>query len=319
MISSEESMVLITKTFDQTRRRGHTHSLRVQILHKPWVPCAYPPASLLFSRLSGLEATEPTLSCLRFFSFSTQVSPVFDIAYTILVQFHVLLRLSSRLPDPFLVPIPVPILVRVPISATALVSVPAPAPVPTLCLSTGLQTRPRSRSRPVPAPSSFPSCASLFASTSVPVPTPSPSPSPLTSPFPAPSPTPFPSPSSPSTSIPPPIPFAPSRPLDPVTPSVRWACTSNRPGERSYWVPASATSCLHRLCSHIARLCSPPPPFPFSFPRRLCPRPHHRSRPHCRARLRYRLHTRPRHRYSPRPRPRLLPPLDPVNPSVRCA
>ena len=238
-------MIHIVKTFDQTRKRGHTHPLRVQILLKPWVPCASPPAPLQLSRLSGLEATEPTFFAYIFF-LSTQVSPVSDTAYTFRVRFHVLLRLSSRLPDLVLVPVPVLILVRVPICATAFVSVPTPAPVPTLCLSTGLHTRLCSRSRPVPAPSSFPSCTSLFASTSVPVPTPSPSPSLLTFSFPSPTPTPLPFPSQHSTPISPPIPFALSPPLDPVTLSVRWECTGNRPGERSYWVPASATFCLQR-------------------------------------------------------------------------
>ena len=80
--------------------------------------------------------------------------------------------------------------------------------------------------------SHFPSCAPSFASTSVPAP--APSPSPFKSPFPPPTPTP------PST------PFVPSRPSDPVTPSVRCACTGTGPCERSYWVRASATSCLQR-------------------------------------------------------------------------
>ena len=74
-----------------------------------------PLASLLFSRLSGLAATEPTLSCLRFFSHFTQVSPVSHMASTTLVRFLAFLPLSSTLPDPVLVPVPI----HVPISATA--------------------------------------------------------------------------------------------------------------------------------------------------------------------------------------------------------
>ena len=35
----------------------------------PWVPCAFPPASLLFSRLYGLATTELTLVFVFFFSF----------------------------------------------------------------------------------------------------------------------------------------------------------------------------------------------------------------------------------------------------------
>ena len=61
------------------------------------------------------------------------VSPVSHMASTSLERFLPLLRLSSALPDPTLVPVPVilvpvpVILVPVPISATALVSVPASA------------------------------------------------------------------------------------------------------------------------------------------------------------------------------------------------
>ena len=39
------------------------------------VPCAPPPASSLLSRLSGLTATEPTLSFLRFFLFPPKSPP----------------------------------------------------------------------------------------------------------------------------------------------------------------------------------------------------------------------------------------------------
>ena len=46
------------------RDRGDTLSLLVQLLLEPWVPCTPPPASLLLSRLSGLAATEPILSCM---------------------------------------------------------------------------------------------------------------------------------------------------------------------------------------------------------------------------------------------------------------
>ena len=53
-------MILIPKTSDQMRQRGHTLSTCAVIR----IPCAYPPASLRFSRLSGLAATELTLSCV---------------------------------------------------------------------------------------------------------------------------------------------------------------------------------------------------------------------------------------------------------------
>ena len=49
------------------RDKGDTLSLLVQLLLKPWVPCAAPPASLLLSRWSGLAATGPTLSFLHIF------------------------------------------------------------------------------------------------------------------------------------------------------------------------------------------------------------------------------------------------------------
>ena len=126
-----------------------THSL---FLYSSYLTPGYfvlsSPASLLFSRLFGLAATKPTLSCLRSFSFLSSLS---DIASTTLVRFLALLRLSSALPNP--------VLVHVPISATPLVSVPAPAPVPILCPSTGLHLRLRSYLalfRLPPPPSAFP-------------------------------------------------------------------------------------------------------------------------------------------------------------------
>ena len=89
-----------------------------------------------------------------------------------LVRFLELLRLSSVLPDPILVPVPVPFLVPIPISTITLVSVPASVPIPILCSSTGLHPV----LVPVPAPSTlpspFPSCVRLRVSTPVPVPVP---------------------------------------------------------------------------------------------------------------------------------------------------
>ena len=57
------------------RDKGDTLSLLVQILRKPWIPCAPPPASLFFSRLSGLAATGPTLYFLRFSLFPPKSPP----------------------------------------------------------------------------------------------------------------------------------------------------------------------------------------------------------------------------------------------------
>ena len=99
----------------------------------PLLPCY----SLDFLWVASLFSTFP---------LSTQVSPVSDTASTSLVRFLALLRLSSALPDPILVP--VPIIVSTLISTIALVSVPAPVPVPILCSSRSLHPRPR----PVPVP-----------------------------------------------------------------------------------------------------------------------------------------------------------------------
>ena len=85
------------------------------------------------------------------FSLSTRVSPVSRTVSTTILRFLALLRLSSALPDPILVPVPV-IVVPVPISATVLAPVPAPAPVPIRCSSTGPHPRSRPSFRPVPAP-----------------------------------------------------------------------------------------------------------------------------------------------------------------------
>ena len=148
------------------RDKGDTLSLFVQFLPtKPWVPCAPPPASLLFSRLSGLAATGPTLSFLRFPLFSpTQVSPVSHMASTTLVRFLPLLRLSCTLLDPILVPFPVPILVpfisplllsfmsALPSSFPSCVRLGVSTPVPVPILQSFVHLHPRSRSRSVPVP-----------------------------------------------------------------------------------------------------------------------------------------------------------------------
>ena len=119
-------------------------SLLVQFILKPWLRCASPPASLLFSKTSGSADTEPTLSCLYFFAFHPILphfphrvynSSVVSFAYLPLLR-PSRSHLRSR---------------PVPIVATALVSVlapvPAHVPVPILCSSTGLHPRPRSRPR----------------------------------------------------------------------------------------------------------------------------------------------------------------------------
>ena len=106
-----------------------------------------------------------SISCLRFFPLSTQVSPVSHRASTTLVRFLALLRLSSALPDPVLVPATLRSFVRfhllsrfrsrsIPAPDPAAISDPAPNPVrafPYLgtCACTG--TRPCERSCRVPA------------------------------------------------------------------------------------------------------------------------------------------------------------------------
>ena len=87
------------------RDKEDTHYLLVQFLLEPWVSCTRSPASLLFSRLSGLAASGPTLSCLHVFF------P--HMASTTLVWFLALLRLPSAFPNPILVPVP-PLLLTFP-------------------------------------------------------------------------------------------------------------------------------------------------------------------------------------------------------------
>ena len=155
------------------RDKGDTLSLLVQILLEPSAPCAPPPASLLLSKLSGLAATEPTLSFLHFFRFRP-VSPSFPARR--LQLFCDFLRFFTSLP-------PSPILFSFPLSSSPFPSplqssLPSPSPSP---FPSGVRLRvPTPVSVPVPAssplPSPFPSCAPSFTSTPVPVPAPPPSP-----------------------------------------------------------------------------------------------------------------------------------------------
>ena len=88
------------------RDNGDTLSLLEQLLLEPWVPCAPPPAFLLLSRLSGLAASEPTLSFLFFFSFhpclprfphsvynyfavSCAFSPCVCVCVCVFIKFHI--------------------------------------------------------------------------------------------------------------------------------------------------------------------------------------------------------------------------------------
>ena len=124
-----------------------------------------PPAFLLLSRLSGLAATEPTLS-FQHFSFFSPVSPPFPARH--LQLFCVFLRFLDSLPPPpgpLLVPVPV-ILVPVPISAAVLASIPVPVHVPVFVYGSPPPSRspfpPRPRSRPRSRPALFCSSPPLF-------------------------------------------------------------------------------------------------------------------------------------------------------------
>ena len=152
-------MILLTKTSAQARQRGHTLS-SCTILTWALSTLSSPPASLLLSRLSGLAATEPTLSFLHF-SLFPPVSPPFSARrLQLLCDF---LRFFVSLP-------PSPILFSFPFSLP-----PSPFPCPLLS------------SLPSPFPSPFPSGVRLRVPTPVTVPVPAPSPLPSPSPSCAPS------------------------------------------------------------------------------------------------------------------------------------
>ena len=115
-----------------------------------------PPASLLFSRSSGLEATEPILSCLSFVLFHLLCGFLRFLASPppspIPSSFPSPVPPSFPFPSPLLLsfPSPFPSCVHPLVSITVPVPVPAPAPVPILLRSfVLLHLRSRSRSAPV--------------------------------------------------------------------------------------------------------------------------------------------------------------------------
>ena len=131
-----------------------------------------PPVSLLLSRLSGLAATEPTLSFLHFFRFPP-VSPPFPARR--LQLFCGFLRFFASLPpSPILFsfplsssPFPSPLLQSSlpspfpsPFPSGVRVRVPNPVPVPVPVLRSSVHFHPRSRSRSVPVPV----CVCVFSS-----------------------------------------------------------------------------------------------------------------------------------------------------------
>ena len=135
-------MILVKKISDQTRQRGHTLSTFTVFSWALGTLCP-PPASLLFSRLSGLAATGPTLFCLRFSLVPLISSPFPTWRLQLLCGF---LRFFVSLPpSPMLSSFPSPF--------------PSSSPFPSPLLL----------SFPSPLPSPFPSCVRPRVSTPVPV------------------------------------------------------------------------------------------------------------------------------------------------------
>ena len=93
------SMIINTKTSNQTRQKGHSLYLFtvLTLALSPLLHCASLPPSWLFYKLSGSVATEPTLSCLNLFYLSAYVSPVPRLASTTPQGFVALLHSSSAL------------------------------------------------------------------------------------------------------------------------------------------------------------------------------------------------------------------------------
>ena len=96
-------MMLITKTSDQTRQRGHTLSTQHSL--KPLAPCACLATYFLLSRSFELTSTEPMISCLRFFLLPPK-SPPFSITSTTLrssgvsCEYSLLFRPLRSCPSP---------------------------------------------------------------------------------------------------------------------------------------------------------------------------------------------------------------------------
>ena len=119
-----DQLYLLRKSLIRRDKRD-TLSLLVQFLLEPWVPCASPPASLLFFRLSGLADTEPSLSCLRFFPF-----PPNFLTWRIQLLCSFLRFLASLPPSPIPSSFPSPFPCSSPFSSTLLLSFPSPLPSP---------------------------------------------------------------------------------------------------------------------------------------------------------------------------------------------
>ena len=188
----------------------------------------YPPfASLLLSRRSGLAATEPTLSFLHFFLFSSK-SPPFPARR--LQLFCGFLRFFASYP-------PFPILSSFPLSSfpfpsLLLSSLPSSFPFPSGVRLRVSTPRPRPRLVPAPVLRSFVHLHPRSCSRSVPVPMTVHVPVTVSVPAPDSNPT-----SDPVRSF---------LSLGPGYPPVGCACTDAGSGERGCCVLASATPCRQR-------------------------------------------------------------------------
>ena len=140
-------MILFTKTSDQTRQMGTLSLCFYSSYLSPEYLMLPPPASLLFYRLSGLAATERTLTRLRFLLSPPRSPPFPTSPLQLLCDF---LRFFTS-PPPFLIPC----------------SFPSPFP------SLSRFSYPVLLSFPSPFPPPFPSYVGPLVSTSVPVPAPS--------------------------------------------------------------------------------------------------------------------------------------------------
>ena len=152
-------MILVTKTSDQARQRGHTLSTCTILTCALSTLCS--PPLLLCCSLDylGWQLLNHPFLFYIFFSFHPCLPRFPHGVYTYFAVFCAISPLF-RPPRSYSRSRSVT-LVHVPISTTVLASVPVPAPVPVpiRCSSTGPhpRPRPRPRSRPVPAPFPLPS------------------------------------------------------------------------------------------------------------------------------------------------------------------
>ena len=185
-------MILVTKTSDQARQRGHTLST-FTILTSAQVSCAPPPATLLLSIIGCLGwqlLNQPSLfyivfsfhPCLprfphgvyNYFAISCAFSPLFrpPRSYS---------RSRSRSPSPFPSPLlsslPSPFPSPFPSGVRLRVPTPVPVPVPVPVLRSFVHFHPRSRFCSIPVPMTV----HVPVTVSVPTPDSNPAPDPVRS------------------------------------------------------------------------------------------------------------------------------------------